>query len=77
MAAYGGGSVLQRLARDAIRSSFGVTGLDVMRGRIWDGAGVVRAHNAQVGARFPWADYARFADLFGPGGAWAAAAGAT
>lgn len=75
MAAYGGGSALQRLVQDAAtRSGFGVTGLDVMRGRgIWDGAGVVRVHNALVGARSPWADHARFADLFAPGGAWAAA----
>ena len=73
-AAYGGGSALQRLVRDAAaRSGLGVTGVDAMRGRgIWDGAGVVRLHNALVGARSPWAD-ARLAHLSGPGGAWAAA----
>jgi hypothetical protein len=76
MAAYGSGSMLQRVMRDATRSGFGVMGLDVMRTRgIRDGAGVVRAHNALVGARFPRADYAapRFAHLFGPGEPWAAA----
>ncbi|MCA1679760.1 MAG: hypothetical protein LC777_12825 [Actinobacteria bacterium] len=68
MAAYGGGSALQRLVRDAAtRSGLGVTGVDVMRGRgIWDGDRVVRVHNALVGARSPWADYARFAHLSGP-----------
>jgi len=72
LSAYSRRSELSRVLRGATRSGFGITGMDVMRGRgIWDGVGAVRAHNALVGVRLPPADYGRLADLFAPGGAWA------